>query len=105
VDLIVELDYSGMRGVSGFVKRVVAGNPLVVSIVLSKFFPEPDCAILEVLVQPEICNVRARITVPVGVLTACSSVQIEDGVNALLGTEVNHTVKVLETLFFQDTGI
>lgn len=42
---------------------------------------------------------------PVGVLTACSSVQIEDGINTMLSTEVNHTVKVLETPFFQDAGI
>jgi hypothetical protein len=38
--------------------------------------------------------------VPAGVLTACSSVQIEDGVNALLGAEINHTVKVPETILF-----
>jgi hypothetical protein len=50
MDLIVELDYSGVRGVSGFVEWVIASDPLVVSIMLRKFFPEPDCAVLEIFV-------------------------------------------------------
>lgn len=50
VNLVVKLYYGGMRGISGFVKWIIAGNPLVVSIVLSKFFPEPDCTVLEVFV-------------------------------------------------------
>lgn len=74
VDSIVERNYSSMRGVSGFVEWVIASDPFIVGIMYSKLFPEPDCAILEVFVHPEICDVRAGITVPISVLTTRSSV-------------------------------
>jgi len=61
VNAIVERDYSGMRRIGGFVKWVIASDPLVVNIMLSKFFPEPDCTVLEVFVHPEIRDVCAGV--------------------------------------------
>jgi len=53
VDAVVEGDDAGVGVISGLVQGVVASDPLVALVVSSKLFPEPDDAILEVLVVPD----------------------------------------------------
>ena len=53
VDAIVEGDDAGVGVIGGLVQGVVAGDPLVALVVSSEFLPEPDDAILEVLVIPD----------------------------------------------------
>ena len=95
---VVEVDQAGLVRVRGLVERVVARDPGVVPVVLRELFPEPDGAVLEVLVVPEVGNVSARVRVPVGVLAAGCGVQVEDGVDAVLCAEIDDAVEVLEAL-------
>lgn len=51
---VVKLNDAGLRGIiSRLVEGIVPRNPCVVSVVLDEFFPEPDCSVLKVFVQPE----------------------------------------------------
>ena len=84
VDAVVERDDARVVRVRGLVERVVARDPRVPDVVLRELLPEPDDAVLEVLVLPELGDVRARVRVPVGVLAARGSVEVEDGVDAVL---------------------
>ena len=81
------------------------GTHLLVLVVPRDLGPEPDEAVLEVLVDPEVGDVRAGVAVPVGVLAARRGVQVEDGVDAVLGAEVDHAVEVLEARGFEDAGV
>jgi len=69
---------------SGLVQRVVAHNPRVGGIVLSQLLPEPDRAVLKVLVQPEVHNMCTGITVPVHVLATKGSVHVKNDVDPIL---------------------
>lgn len=50
---VVPLLKAGMSWICGFVQDVVARNPGIPLIVFRKFFPEPDCTVLEVFVNPK----------------------------------------------------
>jgi hypothetical protein len=60
--------------------------------VLRELCPEPDGAVLKVLVDPEVGYMGSRIAVPVGVLSTWRGMQVKDGVDALLGAEVNNAI-------------
>jgi len=105
VEAIVVLDQVGVFGFGGFVERVVTGDPPVVFVVGGKLFPQPDDSVLVVLVIPEICDVPSVVGVPICVLTAGSGVQVKDGVDAVLGTEVDHPIEMLEPLFLKNSRI
>lgn len=62
---IVPIQKTSVSRIGWFVKDVVSGNPGVAFVVFGEFFPEPDCPILEILVNPEGCNVRWVIRVPI----------------------------------------
>lgn len=53
IDTVVERYNTGVGGVGGFVQRVVAGDPFISFIVCGECLPEPNGAILEVLVVPD----------------------------------------------------
>ena len=101
VDTVVERDQARLVRVRRLVERVVARDPRVVLVMLRELFPEPYDAVLEVLVVPEVGDVRARVRVPVCVLPAWRGVQVKDGVDAMLGAEVDDAVEVLEALGFE----
>lgn len=73
IHTVVPLHNSAVGGVRWLIKRVVTSDPLVTLVMLGKLLPEPDHAILEVLVDPEGGDVGAVIAVPVGVLPATGS--------------------------------
>ena len=102
---VVERDNARVVWVGGLVERVIARDPRVAHIVLRELLPEPDDAVLEVLMLPELGDVGAGVRVPVGVLATRGGVKIEDGVDAVLGAQVDDTVEVLETLGFQNAWV
>lgn len=97
----VKLDDSRVRRVCGLVQRVVPRDPLVPDVVLCELRPQPDGAVLKVLVDPKVGDVGAGIAMPVRVLSSGCGVEVEDGVNALLGTKVDDAVEVLKTLLLE----
>lgn len=133
VDLVVELDYAVVFGIGGFVERVVGCDPFVAFVVFGELCPEPEDAVLEVLVVPDfylfilqtglplekggndilgvyqlkltVGNVASVIGVPVSVLATWCSVEIEDSVDTVLCTDVNDSVEVLEPGLFQNAGV
>lgn len=66
---------------------------------------EPHESVLEVLVQPEVCNVSARVGVPPAVLPARGGMHVEDGVDAVLGTRCDGVVEMLEAGRFEHARI
>ena len=105
VDAVVERDDARLVRIRRLVERVVARDPRVADVVLRELAPEPEDAVLEVLVVPELGDVRARVRVPVGVLAAGSSVEVEDSIDAVLRAQVDDAVEVLETLGLQDAWV
>lgn len=109
-----------LGGVARLVERVVADGPRVVLAVLGQLLSEPDGTILEVLGAPELVNVVARVRAPVAAVTyrhnqwgrreggrrereegVCGGtsgggVQVQDGVDALVGAEIGDVVEPLE---------
>jgi hypothetical protein len=72
--------------VAGFVEGVVACDPGIGLVVLCELGPEPDGAVLVVLVCPE-CGVWCGIVgVPVWILTPWDRVHVEDCVNFVFCT-------------------
>lgn len=49
--------------------------------------------------------VDSSVRVPVDILATRSGVQVDDGVDAVLGTEVDHAVQVLQALALENTGV
>jgi len=48
----IELHNASMLGIGGFVKRIIASNPLVTLIVLSQLRPKPENALLVIPMIP-----------------------------------------------------
>jgi hypothetical protein len=46
-----------------------------------------------------------RVRVPVGVLSAWHSVQVEDRIDAVIGAEFDHAIEMLEPFFIDSKGI
>ena len=105
VEAIVVLNQADVLWFGGFIERVVTGDPPVILVVGGKLFPQPDHSVLMVLVVPEICDVPSVVRVPVCVLAAGSSVQVENGINAVPGAKVDHPIEVLEPLFLENSGV
>jgi hypothetical protein len=123
VHFVVEFDEAGVFRISGLVQRVVAGDPLVAFVVLGKLGPEPEDTVLEVLVVPDCANVRvcrlqprecvgltvgnvaSVVGVPISVLTTGSGVKVKDGVDTVLGADIDDTVKVVETRLLENTRV
>ena len=72
---------------------------------LRELLPEPDYAVLVVLVVPKVGDVGASVRMPVGVLTAWCGVEVEDGVNALLSAKVDDAVEVLEAFWLENAWV
>ena len=105
VDAVVERDDARVVRVRGLVERVVARDPRVSDVVLRELLPEPDDAVLEVLVLPELGDVRACVRMPVGVLPARGGVEVENGVDAVPCAQVDDPVEMLETLRLQHAWV
>lgn len=105
VDPMVEVDQAGMRRVGGFVHRIISRDPRVADVVFRELLPEPDRSVLEVLVHPEVGDVRAGVRVPVGVLATGTGVQVENGVDSVFGADVDDTVEVLEAAGLEYTRV
>jgi hypothetical protein len=73
--------------------------------VLCELRPQPDRTVLKVLVDPKVGDVCAGVAVPVRVLSSGCGVEVEDGVDALLGTEIDDAVEVLEALLLEYASI
>ena len=107
-EAVIVFDEADGFGFCGFVERVVTGNPpqAVTFVVGSELFPQQDYSALVVLVVPEVCNVPSVVRVPIYVLTVGSGVQVENGVNAVLGTEgTTPAIEVLETLILENPRV
>lgn len=98
IDLMVPGLKSLVGGVAGLVERVVSSDPRIALEVGSDLLPEPDAPVLEVLVGPELGNVMRRVRVPISVLAAGRGVHVEDGVDALVGAEIDDAVEPLEAV-------
>jgi hypothetical protein len=70
LDAGVESRQAEVLGIAGFVDGVVTGDPGVVLVAGSDVLPEPEGAVLEVLVVPEGGVVGDVVGVPVLVLAA-----------------------------------
>lgn len=57
----------------------------MVFVVLCKFRPQPDSAVLEILVIPKSSIIRGVVGVPIWVLTTRKGVHIEDRVDVVFG--------------------
>ncbi len=75
---------------------------LFVLVVPGDFSPEPDESVLEVLVNPEVCDMRACVRVPAAVLPAGSGVHVQDCVDAVLRTSSYDPVEMPEPFGFED---
>ena len=87
------------------VQDVVAGDPGIIFVVGRELLPEPDEAVLEVLVSPEVAYVGTSVCVPSSTLTAWSCVNVDDGVDGMFGTQRDGTVEVLETVGLEDSRV
>ena len=58
-----------------------------------------------ILVVPKVGDVPLVVRVPVRVLTTGSGVQIQNGVDPVFCTEVDHPIEVLEPLFLKDSRV
>lgn len=105
VETIIVFDETGVCWFGGFVERVVTGDPLVIFVVGGELFPQPDDSILVIFVVPKIGDVPSVVGMPVCVLTAGGGVQVKDSVNTVFGTEVDHPIEVLESLFLENSGV
>lgn len=56
----VELHNTSMLGIGGFIKRIIASNPLVTLVVLSQLRPKPKNALLVIPVIPD-CKFTSKI--------------------------------------------
>src|SRR5436305_11980115 len=62
-------------------------------------------SILEVLVLPEKRLVGRIIAMPILILVARQSMQVDNGVDLLLSAQVDDSIQVLEAFFFDDKGL
>lgn len=67
-------------------KHRLAGNPGVIFVACCELLPNPDKAVLEILVSPEVASVGTAVRMPSPTLTAWSCVDVDDGVNGVFGT-------------------
>jgi hypothetical protein len=111
-----------MGWVAGFVKRVVTGDPGVGFVVRCEMLPEPEGAVLKMFVVPELSlavrlvfvlwereggtyDMVTDVRVPVAILPAGNSVQVDDGIDFMGGAKVNNTVEPFEPLRLEDAGV
>lgn len=102
---VVPRDNGRMRRVCWLVQRVVARNPCVVPVVLRELLPEKDSAILEILVPPKVCDMCPCIRVPVRVLPAWCGMQVQNGVDPVLGAQVDHPIEVFKAFRLEHARI
>ena len=83
---LVEVNQAVLKLVSWLVDWIVPRDPSIVFVSCSNLFPEPDNTVLVVLEIPKCC-VRCRVVgMPVLVVAPWESVQVQNGINPLLGT-------------------
>ncbi len=88
------------RGVADrLVHDVVAGDGRIALVAPGEFLPEGDETVLEVRVLPEVGVAAGVVAVPVRVLPALHRVQVEDGVEVVLRTQLEGAVEALEAGF------
>ncbi len=95
----------GAGGVGGFIDGVVAGDPGIVAVAGSKGFPEVNHAVLKMFVIPEEGAVRGVVGVPMLVLKTRQGMQIDDGVDVVLGAAFNCAVEDPETVLDEFEGL
>jgi hypothetical protein len=123
VNPIIPFRQTGMLWINGLVERVVARYPRVRCIVFGEFVPEPKRTILKVLVFPEEGEVSSVIGMPAWILATRRSyrrgrlgimqikektlrtVHVENGVDPMLGTDVNHSIEVFKALWFENPRV
>lgn len=105
VHALVKTDDGAVRLVCRLIEGVVPRDPRVPGIMPCELCPQPDRAVLKVLVDPKVGDVGASVTVPVHVLPAWCGVEIEDGVDAVSGAEINGAVEMFEAFCFEDAGV
>ena len=54
--------------------------------------PQPDDPVLVVLVVPELSNMSSVVGMPVSVLATGCCVQVENGIDSVVGAEANHLI-------------
>src|SRR6266566_7909612 len=87
-----------------FIDRVIASHPGVIFVAGSDCLPQMHDSILEVLVLPEKRLVGRIIAMPILVLVTWQSMQVDNGVDLLLGAQVDDSIQALKALFLDDKG-
>ena len=88
--------------ITRLVDGIIACHPRMSLVPGGKHFPEVDHAVLEVLMLPEEGFVGRVVAMPGLILVAGQSMQVNDRVDLLFGTQVDHPIQVLEALFLND---
>lgn len=99
-DASVKVLQSVLQRIGGLVHRVVTGDPGVVFVVFRQGYPQLDDSILKVLEIPKEGFVDSGITVPSLILTAWTSMEIDDGVEAFTGAGFDNSVYQAEAFWF-----
>lgn len=104
---VVQVDQAFMLWVRicRFVQDVVSGDPGIIFVVRCELFPEPDEAILEVFVSPEVADMGSAICVPSSTLTTWCCVNVDDGVDGMFGAEGDRAVEVLEAVGLENSRV
>ena len=94
---IIERDEPRMARVGRLIHGIISSNPGIPSVMLCELLPKPNNSVFEVFVPPEIAKMYARIAVPATILATWACMQVENSIDAILGTHVNNTIEMLET--------
>jgi hypothetical protein len=91
--------------IARLVQGVVTSDPLVSFVVNSELFPEPDEAVLEILVPPEAAVVNPSVGVPSSTLSPWGGVNVNDSVDGVLRADSYGAVEVFEAFSLEDPGV
>src|SRR5258708_26426697 len=104
VELPVERFNLSFARIGRLIDGVIASHPGVILVASSDCLPQMNDSILEVLVLPEKRLVGRIIAMPILVLVARQSMQVDNGVDLLLRDKVDDSIEVLKALFLDDKG-
>ncbi len=91
--------------VGRLIEQVIPGHPGVAFVMICDRLPEPDGSVLKMFVLPEKRLLGGVIRMPVLILVACSGMQVQDGVNFMVGAYLDHPVELLKAGFTHDCRI
>ena len=99
-DSVVEGQQTSPLLICGLVHGIETSDPRITFVPPSENLPKVDHSVLKVLVVPEGRVAGRVVAMPILVLATRARMEVQNGVDAVLGANVDYAIQMLEAFFF-----